>query len=307
MTIKPVSVALIGFGYWGKKCMDTIAHIPGLDVNYLVTSQVFPDTQFPTTTLYRHWEQLLTVPGLEGVVIAAPSDVHYEIAKEFIKKQIPVFIEKPMTLSVQQAEELVVLAKKYQSKVVVDHILLFSPAFNAFSDFLTQHVNDIEKIDMFSGKWKPYPEEISVLWEWAPHEIAMIFSLFSSDLDIKNVQSTSRKFKSTYGQSIELEGLVNHIPISCHWSNLRKKPLRRIVVALNSGTLIFDDKCDQKVVFKDFAGKVTPIQFDPLSALDLALTRFKHVISSQIVDFSDVELGCKVVKTISFIETFLDH
>ena len=297
-TTKPTHLALIGFGYWGKKCFSTINSIPNVTIHYLVTSQTHLNLD-SSITILTHWTQLLTSSNVDGVIIAAPSNMHYEIAKAFIKQNIPVFIEKPMTLSTTQATELVTLAKQYQSKVLVDHILLYSPAFQAMKTFVKQHKQPIKRIHMISGKWTPYPEHVSVLWEWAPHEIAMCFDLFNHDIQTHSVSTTQRNFKSTYGQTIDFTGSVNTIPLTISWSNLRKRPVRQVVITYDDKQLIFDDKVDNKLAILDKDNCKTLLTYPDNLALTVAFETFALMINQPTIDYHDVNLGAKVV---SFIE-----
>jgi len=297
-----MKLALVGYGYWGKKCFETVAHIPGVSVNYLVSSQELTGKKFAAVQIIRNWRELFNVSDLAGVIIAAPSDMHYLIAKECIIRNIPVFIEKPMTITSKESKDLVKLAIKYQSKVVVDHILLFSPAFKAFKKYIQINIKKLKKIDMFSGKWKPYPFHISVLFEWAPHEIAMNYDIFQTDIKIKSLNQTTRQFKDTYGQHITLKGSVNNIPLSFNWSNLRKKPIRKIIAKFDDGELVFNDKVENKVTFKDQNGCANNISYVNKAPLTIAIETFKKTIGQSEVNYKDVELGNYVIKSLEKVK-----
>ncbi|MAH80328.1 MAG: hypothetical protein CMP39_01400 [Rickettsiales bacterium] len=302
-----MKLALIGYGYWGKKCFETVSKIQGVSISYLVSSQELTGKQFKSIQVFRDWTEILSLSDLAGVIIAAPSAMHYPIAKECIIRNIPVFIEKPMTITSKESAELVDLAKKYQAKVVVDHILLFSPAFNAFKQYLQLNIKKLKQIDMFSGKWKPYTADISVLHEWAPHEVAMNFDIFQTDFKIKKLSQTRREFKDTYGQHITLRGSVNDIALSFNWSNLRKKPIRKIIAKFDDGELVFNDKIESKVIFKDLNGRIKKISYPDKAPLTIAIEVFKNHITNTEMNDSDVKLGHYVVKTIEEIDKKLKN
>ena len=302
-----MKLALIGYGYWGKISFETVALIPGLSIRYLVSSQELTDKKFESIQILRNWTDILSLSDLAGVIIAAPSDMHYPIAKECIIRNIPVFIEKPMTLTSKESKDLVNLAKKYQSKVVVDHILLFSPSFNVFKQYIQSNIKKLKKIDMFSGKWRPYPFNISVLFEWAPHEIAMSFDMFQANLEITSLNQITRQFKHTYGQHICLKGSINNIPLSFNWSNLRKKPIRKISAKFDDGELIFNDKVKNKVIFKDKSGSIKNISYKDNAPLTIAIEVFKNSMLQNKVSYKDIELGGYVVETLEKINKKLNR
>ena len=70
---------------------------------------------------YTNYKQLLDKEHLDGVVISSPHSLHYEHAKACLERGIPVLIEKPMTIKVAHAKELVQLAKKKQIPIVVGY------------------------------------------------------------------------------------------------------------------------------------------------------------------------------------------
>jgi predicted dehydrogenase len=125
--VKTVKCAVIGAGWWG-----TAAHIPALKrhpgaelaavqsrdaAKARKTAQDFGASHACTTM-----EEVLAVPGLEAVIISSTPNAHYLQARSALERGLHVLIEKPMTIRVSEAEELVALA---ESKGC--HFLISSP------------------------------------------------------------------------------------------------------------------------------------------------------------------------------------
>ena len=72
----------------------------------------------------------------DGYTIATPAKTHFEIAKTIINAQKNVLIEKPMALSIEEAEQLVVLSEKNKINAMVGHVLLFHPAVKKIKELL---------------------------------------------------------------------------------------------------------------------------------------------------------------------------
>ena len=83
--------------------------------------------KFPHIKTHLNIEEALKC-NYDGFIIATPASSHFSIAKIIINHKKHVLIEKPMTLSIKDAEELVVLAEKEKVNVMVGHVLLFHPA-----------------------------------------------------------------------------------------------------------------------------------------------------------------------------------
>ena len=111
---RTLRLALIGKGRWGSVIKKTLLTIPGCELAYEVTHD---------------WKTLLEKTDIDGVIIATPPATHTEIALAFIERSIPVFIEKPMTTSFEDAKRIETAMKKSDVPVMVGHIHLYSPAF----------------------------------------------------------------------------------------------------------------------------------------------------------------------------------
>src|SRR3989344_3769435 len=109
-----ISVGLIGLGYWGPNYLRIFSQLDGckmpacsdLDQKRLdAFKKNHPDINF--TNDYK----TLFDSKLDAVVIATPTNTHYELAKYALKKGVHVLIEKPLSLSVKESEELCAIAK----------------------------------------------------------------------------------------------------------------------------------------------------------------------------------------------------
>lgn len=112
-----VKCAVIGAGWWG-----TTAHIPALkshpDADLVAVQRRSPEaaqkvaTDFDIPASFTDPEELLAVDGLQAVVISSTPNQHYAQAKSALQRGLHVLLEKPMTMHVDEARELVSLADK---------------------------------------------------------------------------------------------------------------------------------------------------------------------------------------------------
>lgn len=124
--MKTINAAVIGGGFIGVQHIEAIRRIPGLTVKALVEpNEALADKQAKELGIpecYRDIKDLLENCSVDAIHNCTPGNMHYPICKTAISKGIHVFCEKPLTLTVEEAEELVALAKEKQVAAGVDFI-----------------------------------------------------------------------------------------------------------------------------------------------------------------------------------------
>jgi len=134
-------------------------------------------------TYYENYEDLLK--EVDVIDIVTPTTYHFKTAKQAIKAGVHLFVEKPITSTVEQAEELIELAKNHNVKGQVGHVERFNPAFRAA----------ISKIDkpMFIeahrlAEFNPRGTDVPVVLDLMIHDIDAILSVVNSK--VKNINAS---------------------------------------------------------------------------------------------------------------------
>lgn len=120
------------------------------------------------------------VGQVDLVTIAASTLSHYEIAKHFLQNGVHVNVEKPITATVAQAEELIALAEKNKLKLAVGHIERFNPSVNELRKVM-KNPRTIELVR--TAPYKTRGADVSVLHDLAIHDIDLLYWLSGSDID----------------------------------------------------------------------------------------------------------------------------
>ncbi|WP_413578266.1 Gfo/Idh/MocA family protein [Bdellovibrio sp. HCB290] len=114
------------------------------------------------------------------VTIAASTQSHYEVAKLFLQNGIHVNVEKPITATVPQAEELLALAEKHKVKLAVGHIERFNPSVNE----LKKHMKNVSTIELIrTAPYKARGADVSVLHDLAIHDMDLLLWLTGSEIE----------------------------------------------------------------------------------------------------------------------------
>ena len=121
------------------------------------------------------------------VTIAASTLSHYEIAKLFLSNGVHVNVEKPITATVPQAEELVALAQKNNLKLAVGHIERFNPSVIEFK----KHLKNPSTIELIrTAPYKARGADVSVLHDLMIHDLDMLLWLTGSEIESMTASGT---------------------------------------------------------------------------------------------------------------------
>lgn len=182
-------IGVIGAGHFGKYHLKALKDISEFelvgfyDIDKLVSEDVrstFNIKAFPS------YEALLDEIDIVDIVV--PTVSHYECAVEAIRRQKNVFIEKPVTSSLTDAENLIKLAEEASVKVQVGHIERFNPAFIAAIPYINNPMFiEIHRLQPFTNR----STDISVVLNLMIHDIDIVLSTVNSN--IKKISASGVK------------------------------------------------------------------------------------------------------------------
>ncbi len=130
------------------------------------------------TKAYSDYKEILGL--VDAVSIASPTQTHFEISRDFLKEKVHVLVEKPMTRTLEQAEELVRLAKENEVKLQVGHVERFNPAVMEIASRNLQPVF-IEALRLSPFRFRS--GDIGVVLDLMIHDIDIIRSLVRSEVE----------------------------------------------------------------------------------------------------------------------------
>ena len=178
-----MKIAVIGTGYWGKN------HVRALNdllkegkIEEMCVCDIDKEKVKSIASAYNisFYTSIKDLPELDGVIIATPSDTHYKIAKEFLKKGKDVLVEKPMTLNSKEANELIKIAEKNENILMVGHIFRYHPAVNE----IRNRIKNFGRIfyimsNRFSFRYPRH--DMGVLFALGIHEVDIFCYLLSKE------------------------------------------------------------------------------------------------------------------------------
>ena len=305
------NICVVGAGSWGKNHINSLLQLGALGGIVELKKELiasFTDAHSHVKG-YDDLNQALK-DEYDGFIIATPAETHHSLAKKIIMSGKHVLVEKPMTLSIADAEELIDLASQYRVNLMVGHVLLFHPAIIKIKRMIDR--GDIGKLQyMYSNRLNlgKIRTEENVFWSLAPHDIA-IFQYISGSYP-KKIQASGSDFvqKGIHDSTVtylEYEnGAEGHIFVS--WLHPFKE--HRLVVIGSEAMISFEDSLEGKPlklyskkfdlisgVPEKIDGPVEWIPYDQKMPLIAELEYFIEHLNGRKLPTADMQNGLNVVK-----------
>ena len=163
-------VAVIGAGHMGRYHAEKFSRLSGVELAAVVD----PDPARAKISDYRS-----VLGKIDAAVIAVPTDRHHEVARACLEKGLHVLVEKPLAATLEQADDLVSLAKKKQLVLQVGHVQRYSNAFKALAQRIDRPFYiDAERLHEF----KQRGAEVDVILDLMIHDLDLALSLARTDV-----------------------------------------------------------------------------------------------------------------------------
>ena len=176
-----LKIGVIGTGYLGKFHLDNWQQVEGVQlVGFSDTDDENAKAVSEKYNLPRFEEVEKLMDACDALDIVAPTTFHFELCEKAIKKGKHVFVEKPLANTMDEARQLVKLAKEANIKFQVGHVERFNPAFLALKDQLLEPLFiEVHRLAQFN----PRGTDVSVILDLMIHDIDIILSLVKSNVN----------------------------------------------------------------------------------------------------------------------------
>jgi predicted dehydrogenase len=241
-----VKVAVIGVGYWGPNFVRVMDELPGAQL--VAVCDKVPEKFERLANLYPHLkftddlQSLLDDPTLEAMVIATSSDSHYEIAREGLRHDKHVLVEKPIALKSEQARELVDLAGEREKVLLVGHLLRYHNGVVKLRQYIDDgYLGNILYVYTARVNLGRIRKEESALWSFATHDISVVNYLLDGQPEY--VTATGQAYVREGIQDVVFTTLryPGNILAHLHVSWLDPHKIRKITVVGDKKMAVLDD------------------------------------------------------------------
>ncbi len=317
-----VGIAVVGTGDWGANLIRNFANLPGarlaalcdLDAARLARTV----GQYPQARAVPNPAEIALAPDVQAVVIAASAVSHYPLAKAMLEAGKDVYVEKPITLEVAHAEELVRIARAKHRILMVGHLLIYHPAVRYVKDMVTRgDLGDVYYLYSQRVNLGKVRKDENALWSFAPHDLSVILHLL--DAEPVDVAARGSAFLQKGVEDVVFVdlrfpgGKQAHVHVS--WLDPHK--LRKLTVVGSQKMVVFDDmdasekirvydkgvdRAGQVVSYGDAltvrSGDIVIPKVSLQEPLKLECQHFVDCVRDRKTPATDGESGLKVVKVL---------
>jgi len=299
--VRAIKVGVVGVGHLGRHHARVYRSLKGAELVGIVDIDE-ATARTVAKKVKTDWSTNLDLllDRAEAVSVAVPTVAHHEVAMPFLERGIAVLIEKPMTLSVGQAEELVAAAAIAGAKLQVGHIERFNPSFQAIADHaLTPLFVECDRLSPFRFR----SADVGVVFDLMIHDLDIVQSLVDSQIqriDAVGVPVISKHEDIANARIVFENGCVANLTAS----RVSLKTLRKIRIFAPSAYVTIDTQEGEARVYQKKAG------FDEVArklkgASSLAmLGEMRKLVYGDLVNIEKIKMG-KVEPLLAELESFM--
>tara|TARA_Y100000991_G_scaffold132689_1_gene100018 strand:+ start:346 stop:1353 length:1008 start_codon:yes stop_codon:yes gene_type:complete len=321
-----INVAIIGYGYWGKNLVRNFNALDSCEVTYVCEKDATKAQKciklYPKIKVVSDYNILMRDDTSQAIVIATPVDSHYQLAKAALKNGKHVLVEKPLTSSFAEANELMELANSLELLIMVDHTFLYTGAVRYLKEQADNGVfGNINYVDSTRINLGLFQHDVNVLWDLAPHDISICNWLINKkpiSVQATGISHTDNNIENIAFLTLKYEyNTIAHF--NCSWVSPVK--IRQMLIGGDKKMVAYNDmEPTEKIKVYDTGFKVRSDEEKQLFNADyrvgdihvpkiptteallfMAKDFIKCIIKGTKPD-SDVESGVKVVEILEKAE-----
>jgi len=244
-----LSIGIIGCGYWGPKLARNFIMSENWNLKYVCDLDMEPlkaiKKQYPTVNITSDYEKLFHDPDLDAIAIATPVNTHFNLARKSLEAGKHAWVEKPLTATSREGEELVELADRKNLLLHVDHTFIYTPAVRKIKAlFESGELGELFYFDSVRVNLGLFQHDINVIWDLAPHDISILQYVVGKQP--KSVNATGKCNIDSNGKKLEN---IAYITVTFdddsiahfHVNWLSPVKVRQILMGCSKKMLIFND------------------------------------------------------------------
>lgn len=241
-------ICVIGGGRWGENHIRTLHEMGNLgavvDMNAARLAELKEKYGMAT---YTDLDEAIA-QGYDGFVVSTSAETHYTIGKKLLGLGLATLIEKPMTMQIEESEELVEIAERTGAKFMVAHILLFHPAINKIKELIDSGaIGEVYYMYSTRIKFGVVRTEENVFESFAPHDIATLNYFAGVPAESMTLHRGYFLQKDICDYVLAYLEYPNNIKAHIQVSWLHPFKEQRVVVVGSKGMIWFDDAGDKQV------------------------------------------------------------
>ena len=324
-------IGVIGYGYWGPNIVRNFHSQENCEVTLVAdrdaTCEARLKKMYPSIAFTIDESEVVRSPEIDVVAVVTPVWTHYELTKQALLNGKHVFVEKPFTCNVAQAEELIELADKRSLKIMVDHTFLFTGAVKKIRELVDEkELGNLYYYDSLRVNLGLFQHDVNVIWDLAPHDLSIMDYIIgekpeavvaTGESHLNGVEDVA--FITVYFPN----KIIAHINVN--W--LSPVKVRTTLIGGEKKMLVWNDlEADEKIKIYDKgvsmaahpsnlhqllvsyrSGDMHAPQVEQVEALRAETTYFLQCIRENKTPFNDGVAGLRVVRILQAADKSIRH
>ena len=289
-----INISLVGCGNWALKIIDEINDSKNYNLISIVCRK--NKTFKNKLNIFQNIEKLIESNITDCIYVAALPKINLEVIRLIENKNIPLIIEKPVSDSFKNIQEIKKILEKNKLIIYPNLTNYFSETFNEYKKLVENNFKEIKKIIIYEGNFGPFRKEIHPIWDWGFHSISLLYLLFwEKDFSVitkKEIKSRNKLQKRIVTKF--MFQIDSKIKVKIVTGNIFKKKLRKMKIILNNNDCITNNMLSHEISYNNeilHKNKKTPI-----SSLLEKFENSNFEISKKLIEVSS--------KTTEFLEKF---
>jgi predicted dehydrogenase len=301
----PIKIALVGCGHMGRihlEKLSTFNEIQLVGITDVDTDRINLLAQQYRVPAFNDYRKLLG--NTDGVIIATPTETHYQIAKDFLETGTHVLIEKPITSSQDEARELIELSKAHRLILQVGFLERFNPAFLKSLPIIKKPILlESRRSSEFTGR----STDIDVVLDLMIHDIDLILSIVKErviDIRAQGVSFIMDKLDVVNARIEFSNGCIANLT-----ANRISAKKERTLTIFEKDQNFFIDLLNRRVVFsaKKNSDHINTEEYfvDPIDAVKYEITAFIQSIDKHAGPIVKGEDGLRALALADQIKKYI--
>jgi len=318
-----INIGIIGAGYWGPNLVRNFNAQRDCAVVAIADAKTdrrnFIKGQYPAADVCADGSEVIGDARVDAVVIATPVGLHFDLAKQALAAGKHVLLEKPMTASAAQAQELINLAERKNLRLMVDHTFIYNGAVRKVRQLIDNgQIGDVLYFDSVRVNLGLFQHDVNVIWDLAPHDVSIMDHLMA-DTAVA-VSAIGRKhFSDTLEDMAYMTVLFDSTAIAhFHVNWIAPVKVRTTLIGGTKKMVVYDDmessekikvydkgiewqaddEARRKILVEYRVGDMTAPKIDSTEALRLMSREFLDAITACRAPLTDGHAGYRVVRVL---------
>lgn len=325
-----VKVGVVGLGAWGWNVARSFAELRECELVSCCDTDpkrvANAKKAWPSVNAKADIDEMLREDSVEAVVISAPAVTHYELAHKVLSADRDVFIEKPFTLNIRDAETLAELAERKNRVLMVGHLLEYHPVVRRLKKMIQDgELGEVYYIYTQRVNLGRIRGDENALWSFAPHDISQI--LYMLDMQPIDVSVRGQSFIQNGIEDVVFLSLYfeNRIMAHIHLSWLDPHKVRKTTIVGENKMVVFDDtEATEKLrIYNNHAevpqvrsygdsiqvrfGDILIPRVETTEPLKIECQHFLDCVKNRTTPLSDAQDGLRVIRILEAAQKSMEQ